>query len=80
MARKDNHPKARPVIVRWIDSMGQSGWNDPTPSKMECTSVGNLIKRDKESVVLSLNKSHYGTGDHIEIPAIAVKSVKRLKE
>ena len=74
------HPKARPVIVRWIDSISTGGWcNDPR-SKMECTTVGHLVERTKKGVTVALNRSHYGNGDFIEIPASAIRSVRRLKE
>lgn len=80
MARKDNHPKTKPVIVRWVDSMGTSGWRDHKPSDMECTSIGHLISKTKDRVTIAMNSSHYGDGDFLEIPMVAVKSVKRLKE
>ena len=80
MAIKDKHPKTQPVIVRWIDSMKASGWRDHEDSKMECTSVGHLVKRTKDRVVIAMNRSHCGDGDYMEIPTCAIKSVKRLKE
>ncbi len=81
MARRDKHPKTKPVVVRWIDSMGTSGWNNlDKPTDMECTSVGHLIKKTKDRVTIAMNRSHYGNGDYMEIPMIAVKSIRKLKE
>lgn len=77
---KDKHPKTAPVIVRWVDSMKASGWHDYKETGMECTSVGHLIKKTKERVVIAMNRSTCGDGDYMEIPMVAVKSVKRLKE
>ena len=80
MARNDKHPKVSPVIVRWVDSMGASGWHEYKPSAMECTSVGHLISKTKDRVTICMNHSHYGKGDYMEIPTIAIKSIRKLKE
>ena len=80
MARNDKHPKTKPVIVRWIDSMGSSGWRKYEASGMECTSIGHLVEKTKDRVVICQNRSHCGDGDFMEIPLVAVKSIKRLKE
>ena len=72
--------KINPVMVDWIDSIGQSGWGSyDHVTDMRCTSVGHLIKRDKNGIVLALNKSAYNHGDYITIPAVAIKKVRRLK-
>lgn len=80
MSKADKYPEVRPVIVRWVDSIASSGWRDAPESKTECVSVGNLIKRDTNGVVLAMNSSHYGAGDYMTIPACAIRSVKKLKE
>ena len=77
---KGEWPKTKPVIVRWLDSMGEGGWAAKSGARFECVTIGNLVRRDKERVVVTLNRSHYSDGDMIEIPAGAVKSVRRLKE
>lgn len=79
MARKD-HPKVTPVVVRWVDSIGTSGWRSDYDSRLECTSVGHLVEKNKQGVVICLNKSHYTCGDYIEIPRSSIKSIKKLKE
>ena len=80
MAIKDKHPKTNPVIVRWIDSMKISGWTAYEASGMECTTVGHLVSKTKDRVVIAMNRSTCGDGDFMEIPLVAVKSVKKLKE
>ena len=79
-SRRTDYPKIRPVIVRWIDSMGSSGWNATPDARMEVVTVGTLIERDKRRVAVALSRSHYSHGDILEIPICAVRSVKRLKE
>ena len=82
MARKpDPWPKSRPVEVRWLDSMGTSGWQDPKTARtrMECVTVGHLIERTPKSVLVAMNACHYQHGEYVEIPAAAVKRVRRLR-
>ena len=73
--------KTIPVCVEWIDSMGCAGWGDYTPSNMNCVSVGFLVEKNKDRVILALNKSlHVGRhGDYMEIPLCAVKRIRKLK-
>ncbi len=80
MAKIDKHPKVKPVVVRWVDSTGISGWSKYTASKMECTTVGHLVEKTKDRVVIALNRSQYNDGDYMEIPNVAIKSIKKLKE
>lgn len=77
---KDKHPKTKPVIVRWVDSMKNSGWRDYESSGLECTTIGHLVSRTKERVAVCMNRSKYGDGDYMEIPMCSVKSIRRLKE
>jgi hypothetical protein len=80
MSGKYKYPTIKPVAVRWIDSMASSGWGAGCGARLECVTIGHLISRDKERVCLAMNRSHYSDGDIMEIPVVAVKSVKRLKE
>ena len=76
----DKHPKTEPVLVRWIDSMKSSGWREFEETNMECASVGHLVKKTKDRVIICMNRSHCGDGDYMEIPTCAIKSIKKLKE
>lgn len=73
-------PKTKPVIVRWVDSMGTNGWNAVPGAKMECVTIGNLVEKQKDRVCVAMNRSHYSDGDLIEIPLVSVRSIKGLKE
>lgn len=71
--------KLKPVMVDWIDSVSQSGWGEYAGADLRCTSVGFLIKNDKDVVVLALNDNAYQSGQYITIPKIAVKKIRRLR-
>ena len=73
--------KLDPVKVYWIDSMGNSGWGSLREhSNMNCTTVGHFIEKTKDRLILAMNSSEYFTGDHMEIPLVAIKKIKKLKE
>lgn len=78
--KKHNFPQVKPVIVRWIDSMGSPGWSAKADARFECVTIGNLVEKNINRVAVALNRSHYSDGDILEIPMVSVKSIKRLKE
>ena len=55
---KDKYPKMHPVIVRWVDSMKTNGWTKYEASGMECTSVGHLVAKSKDRVVIEIGRAH----------------------
>ena len=77
--------KWTPVEVYWLDACGYAQWaktaihSDSSPAG--CSSVGYLLKSDKECVVLALNRDH--KNDNVDssmcIPRGMVKSMRRLK-
>lgn len=73
--------KFQAVEVDWVDSMNTSGWSGYERSDLRCRSVGMLVERTADRVVLSLqmHKKSLSVGHIIEIPASAVKRVKKLK-
>lgn len=74
------YPDVEPVEIYWIDSMGTGGWQGRLEeSRMECTTVGHLVERRKDRVVVAQSRSHYGYADLLEIPNVAVKRVRRLR-
>ena len=79
MARNDPYPKGAAVEVRWIDSIGTGHWGSKPETKMECVTVGLLVERRKDRIVLAMSRSHYGDGHHWEIPACSIRRVRRLK-
>ena len=73
--------KLYPVEVEWEDSCSQGGWSKDhakyTPA--ECRSIGYLLHRDKEKVVLAQSEDGLGKqNDSIVIPASCVKKLRRL--
>lgn len=78
--RKDKHPKVRPVIVRWIDSASEAGWGVKPGNRLKCVTVGIRVKGPKDRISIVQSRSHYSDGEMIEIPKIAVASIRRLKE
>lgn len=72
--------KRKIVLVKWIDSMQTGGWRhkEAARSNMNCMSCGFLVERTRDYIILALNMSAYTDGDYIQIPMVAVKSVKTL--
>lgn len=72
--------KLRPVMVEWIDSISASGWGElKEPEDMRCASVGHLIEKSKDRVVICQNMSMLNPGHHMTIPRVAVTRITRLK-
>ena len=80
MAKLDKYPKVNPVMVKWIDSMGTGGWENHGESRMEITSIGHMVRKTADRVTIVQSKSHYNRNEQLEIPMVAVKSIKKLKE
>lgn len=78
--KKDFH-KLKPVVVEWIDSNSTGGWmSSYEAADLRCQTAGFLMKRDKKSVVICQNISAGGQrGEFMEIPAVAIRRVRRLK-
>lgn len=76
------------VEVEWIDSQQHAGWrsantweSDIRPDDLQCRSTGYLFREDTTSVVLMQSISAVGSlADAIEIPRIAVQSVRVLRQ
>ena len=80
--QQQEHPDLnalKAVRVDWIDSTAQGGWGDYMETDMRCCSIGILIHKDKDVVVLAQNWSNSYLGEYITIPMVAVKKVKVLK-
>ena len=74
------------VLVSWIDSQATRGWQhfekaDQRPSR--CESVGYLLSKTKESVVLAqsrtLDRDALPWGELLTIPRGAVRRIRRLE-
>lgn len=70
--------KRKIVLVRWVDSIHTGGWGSKPESNMECLTVGLLVERTKKHILIALSASAYCDAHYIQIPAIAVRSVKSL--
>ena len=74
----------RPVKVKWTDSIHGAGWNDhraaSTSRPTKITTVGYLLERDKDRVVVaqSVSDDTEELGNLLTIPRAAVRSIKRL--
>ena len=74
-------PRSEPVEVRWVDTMGTSGWHSVAEGRSdpEIVSVGHLIERTRTHVLLAAHSCHYRPGDYTQIPIEVVRRVRRLK-
>ena len=77
----NNKLEFNPVLVEWVDSVQTSGWTDTPTVSTNCVTVGMLVdNKDKGSITLALNKSHYGHGQYVTIPLVAITKVTKLKK
>lgn len=70
-----------PVMVEWKDAQTTEGWSDleNKARPLECISVGLLVGRTKDRLIIAMSKSADYYGDHLEIPLGMVKKVRRLR-
>lgn len=82
-------PKPMPIVeVEWIDSMQHGGWrtdgewaNTLGPDSLSCRSSGYLYHDDEHSMTIMQSQAANGSlADAIEIPRIAVQSVRVLRQ
>jgi hypothetical protein len=71
--------KRKIVLVKWVDSIHTGGWGDKPSSNTDCLTVGLLVERTKNHILVSMSASAYCDAHYIQIPAVSVKSVKTLK-
>jgi hypothetical protein len=80
-------PKLQMVRVEWVDSCSDEGWfkinslraKEPTVS--HCTTVGFLLKKDRDKVCIVQNMSDTGSvGDLMAIPRRAVNKLTILRK
>jgi len=70
----------RLVLVHWVDSCSPSRkWQDPSEAKTykrdEAETVGWLLRKDKDTVLLASSMSSEQIGDLTAIPTGAVLSI-----
>lgn len=68
----------RPVRIDWIDSVGTSGWRAYEKTKMDCVTIGFLYREYDDRYVVAMNWGRHTCGDYMEIPKIAVTSIRFL--
>jgi hypothetical protein len=68
------------VKVDWIDSVGSGGWRDEPMTDPRCVSVGHHLGKKNGLLRIAMNKSAYGYGDYMSIPAVAVRKVTLLRK
>lgn len=69
----------KPILVEWIDSMGQSGWGKHSEADLRCVTVGILIRKEADRIILAMNKSAHSHGEYMNIPLVAVRRIRKLK-
>ena len=76
-----------PVQVTWVDSSGKSSWTriDEEIERLEkrtlvCSTVGFFFHLNGLSMTVALNRDHDlpNVGETMQIPLVAVQSVRRL--
>ena len=70
------------VRVDWVDSFKTSGWTKYGKANLRCTSVGVLLQKAKDRVIVAQTISHNekdSVADYIEIPKCSIISMRRLK-
>lgn len=72
-------------VVTWVDSASTPGWRsayDPIPLMPTCESVGFLVAREKDRIVLALSRGvteeMMPWADLISIPTASIKACKRV--
>jgi hypothetical protein len=68
----------KPVIIKWVDITSELVWNEETEAvkPMEFTSIGFLIEKNDEYVVLSDTDGEWG--QHTAYPNGCVKELIEL--
>lgn len=75
------------VEVEWVDSNGYTHWQQKDEmakwagdgSIMTCRSVGYLLSKSKENIVLVQSESPSSYGDGIMIPKVSITKITYLK-
>ena len=69
------------VEVHWVDSASVGGWtNDPECTCIACKTVGYLIKKDRDEVVVAQCTSDEMLYDNkFVIPRGCIKSIREIK-
>jgi len=70
------------VLVEWLDASARAGWTDLADAKdcplAPCMSVGFLIHKDKDRLVVVATVGTYAMGDRIAIPKPWVTKIEYL--
>jgi len=70
------------MYVQWEDSAGTHGWQlhrDGQYGTVMCHSVGWMVEKSKNRVVMALNWNEGQIGEIMTIPKSAVRKMKRLR-
>ena len=73
------------IKIEWVDTWTESGWHSESYfdfKPIPCTSVGILVKEDKDCIAIAQNYGEMGDcrwGDVTNIPKCAIKKVRELK-
>ena len=70
------------VEVTWVDSAGVEGWKsrDETTAPVRCRSVGYVVERNADKIVLAQSQTSEQINGLFAIPVVAVKKIRRLRE
>lgn len=79
----------KPVLVHWIDSCGEGGWQqvrdaqrDAREVSLEARSVGFVIDETDDWLLLAMGEMHAAkvVHDTMQIPKVAIREVIQLRK
>ena len=69
--------------IVWLDAVAESGWEENATTKKlkleECITVGFLIEKNKDSLIVASSVSKKENNARMCIPIKWIKSIKKLK-
>ena len=71
------------VEVVWLDSQAHGGWTDKNEMQewngdMLCKSVGYLVRKENDRIVLAMSESSTSLADGLTIPRACITNLRRL--
>ena len=69
------------ILIEWLDSTSSSGWDSAFDLELSnCKTVGFLVKKDKEKVVvIQSNSDNVHSDGRFAIPRSCIKSIRELE-
>ena len=79
--KRTNFHNLKCVIVDWVDSVTCGGWRgEDEKTDMHCQTIGYLVEKCKDRIIICQSVAACNSrGEHIEIPKVAITSMRYLK-